>query len=226
MKTVIIELSCIPLLSAVEKSAETAIIYSSKGSFKKTHYSKGKNIWTHCSTQTTCHNASCVIQPNTRREIILMMHLAQDHAGCLWVEFVCTKYCRMPRLSPFSRLNALNLICFATLDWYLPKHNSAWKLVLQENAPSGPLAFRRWSLVHHKVWKKTCIWNRKSVSFLRCLGGWVTRVAVWAGIPKLPSPSSLLQLYQGDPEVFPGQPRDIVPRPISEERKFLSTACN
>lgn len=38
---------------------------------------------------------------------------------------VCTKYCRMPRLSPFSRLNALNLICFATLDWYLPKHNSA-----------------------------------------------------------------------------------------------------
>lgn len=43
MKTVIIKLSCIPLLSAnrqtkkttKKKSAETAIIYSSKGSFKK-----------------------------------------------------------------------------------------------------------------------------------------------------------------------------------------------
>lgn len=140
---------------------------------------------------------------------------------------VCTKYCRMPHLSPFSRLNALNLICFATLDWYLPKHNSAWKLVLQENAPSGPLAFRRWSLVQHKVWKKTCIWNRKSVSFLRFLGGWVTRVAVWAGIPRLPSPSSLLQLYQGHPEVFPGQPRDIVPpaSPGFSSRPPLGGTC-
>lgn len=64
---------------------------------------------------------------------------------------VCTKCCRMPRLSSFSRLNVLNLICFATLDWYLPKHNSAWKLVLLQNAQRAPLAFRRWSLVHQKV---------------------------------------------------------------------------
>lgn len=73
---------------------------------------------------------------------------------------VCTKCCRMPRLSSFSRLNVLNLICFATLDWYLPKHNSAWKLVLQQNAQRAPLAFRRWSLVHQKVeGGKKCIQN-------------------------------------------------------------------
>lgn len=86
---------------------------------------------------------------------------------------VCTKYCRMLRLSPFLRLNVLNLICFATLDWYLPKHNGAWKLVLQEKAPSFPLAFRKWLLVHHEVWIKNYFWwNRKWVSFLTLLWVW------------------------------------------------------